>query len=129
MNLNVPARQIFLDDAISRHKTGFSPIREKQSIAQKYTYIRSAFNFLVCSAAVSGFFSINKLYTGRKVYFLVFLGSSVASSIMFYVKKNYKSITLKKLDCKEELFDEYLWFYRNAVTDHPNYFEEDRQKH
>ncbi len=129
MNLNVPARQIFLEDAISRHKTGFSPIREKQSIAQKYTLIRSSFNFLVCSAAVSGFFSINKLYTGRKVYFLLFAGSSVASAFMAYVKKNYKSYALEKLECKEELFDEYLWFYRNAVTDQPNYFEEDKQKH
>ncbi len=128
MNQNVPARKIYLDDAISRHKTGVSPIREKQIVANRFDLWKKLLNVSLLSTAYFSYLTFNKLYTNRLVYGTTFVINLAISGLLFINFKHLKSETIKKLECSEENFKDFLWFYKHAVLDKPNYFEE-TQKH
>ena len=125
---SVPARQIYLEDAISRHKTGVSPIRSRQKVARRYEHLNNAFNASLFAAFLSCYFAYNKTYTGRNVYLLSLAGSAVVASALFYYSTNYRNYTRESLGCEEKNFNDYVHFYRYANIDPINYFEEDARK-
>jgi hypothetical protein len=125
---SVPARQIFLEDAISRHKTGVSPIRSKQKIAMRYGHLNLASNASLLAVTLTGYFAFNKTYTGRNVYLLSLAGSIFIASFFFYLRNDYRHYARESLGCEEKNFNDYVHFYRYANIDPINYFEEDARK-
>ena len=123
---SVPVRKIYLEDAISRHKVGVSPIKQKQIPALKFAYVEGLYNFSVLSTAISFFYAINKRYTGRKVYYYAFGGSIFAYFSLFTWRNNLKIETMKILEADEKNFYDYLKFYRYAVIDQVHSYEENK---
>jgi hypothetical protein len=123
---SVPVRKIYLEDAISRHKDGVSPIKEKQKHALKYAYVEGLYNFSILSTAISAFYAINKRHTGRNVYYFAFTGSAVAYLSLLQWKNNKKNETMKILETDEKNFYDYLNFYRYAVIDQVHNYEENK---
>jgi hypothetical protein len=123
---SVPVRKIYLDDAISRHKTGVSPIREKQKTAKKFAYVDNIYKISLMTTAISAFYAINKTYTGRNVYYLAFGGSAAAFFGLRMWRNNLMNETMKSLETDEKNFYDYLDFYRYAVTDQVHIYEDNK---
>jgi hypothetical protein len=123
---SVPVRKIYLEDAISRHKYGVSPIKQKQITARNFAYVENLYNFSVFFSAISAFYAINKRYTGRNVYYYAFGGSIVAYFSLLTCRNNLKIETMKILEADEKNFYDYLNFYRYAVIDQVHSYEENK---
>ena len=123
---SVPVRKIYLEDAISRHKYGVSPIKQKQIPALKFAYVEGLYNFSFLSTLISAFYAINKRYTGRNVYRVAYIGSIVAHVSLLTWRNNLKIETMKILEADEKNFYDYLNFYRYAVIDQVHSYEENK---
>jgi hypothetical protein len=121
-------RQIFLEDAITKHHKGYSPVRERQIIAKRYSYLNGFTNLSLCAAIVSGFFAFNKTYTGRSVYYFAFGGTLCVFLLMNYIRDQKKKCVINELQCDDKSLKEFVDFYKNANIDTPSYFEEDKKE-
>ena len=123
---SVPVRKIYLEDAISRHKDGVSPIKQKKIIATKFYNVENLYTFSGLCTAVSAFYAINKRYTGRNVYYYVLGGSIVAYFSLLTWRNNLKIETMKILEADEKNFNDYVLFYKHAVIDQVHSYEENK---
>ncbi len=123
MIFNIPSRQIFLEDAISREKTGQSPIKAKQSQATKFFWLKRLTYLSCCGLAVSCYMTIAKRYTNRKVYLSLFIGSLLSILVFKSLLDKYKTKLIKEFNCDEKNFGELVWFYHYALLDHENIYE------
>lgn len=129
MNYNLPYRKIFLEDAISKEKTGFSPLEANQTLANKYYWAKRFYNTSLLASLILGYFAVNKRYTGRMVYLGGFGVSSILAFAFSRVYREIQNQCMTEFKCDKNQLAEYVWFYHYAMLDHDNFYETQRKNH
>jgi len=129
MLTDIPYRQIFLEDAISREKTGISPIKHKQSLAKNYYFFNRLYQASMLSLATFAYFAYTKSHSNRRVYLLSLLGNAVLTPLLYSYTHKLKSKYLKEFNCTEDNFEDYAHFYYYFIGDFDNYYEQDTKNH
>ena len=122
------AKEIILEDIISRAKHGKNLICSRRQTATQYCLLENLLILSYGAVLTSAIYVYLKKHTGRKVYLYSLLGSIASAITLEVTQKNYKSKVLKELNCDEKGLDEALKFYRYAFTD-KNQFYETNNKH
>jgi hypothetical protein len=126
MTTSLPVRKLYLDDVITQHHKGFSPMRKNQRVAWNFVYINNAYNLSIISTCLMAYMTFTKIHTNRNTYLKGFFAMSAVSLCFWYAKSQYYVKTLNEFGCEENKFKEYLDFYKNALLDSPNYYEYDK---
>jgi hypothetical protein len=129
MNYNIPARKIFLEDAISKDQHGVSILHKRQKLADKYYLVKRLFYLSCASLVTSAYLIVNKRYTNRQVYMLVFAGSAITAFMFNSLFSKTKEECLREFNCEDKLFNDYVRFYKYALLDDYNHYEADKSKH
>jgi hypothetical protein len=129
MTTSLPVRKLYLDDLITKHHKGFSPMRNNQQLAWNYTYLNNIYNLSLFSSLTMAYMSYTKIHTKRMTYLKGFVVVSAITSALWYARTQYHAKVLTEFGCEENKFKEYLEFYYNALLDFPNYYESDHKIH
>lgn len=123
------AREIILEDIVSRAKDQKNLICERRTIAAKYSLTKTALNLSCGTLLTSAVYVYLKRHTGRQIYLNLFLGNVFAMVALNTLEKDLKLKAMKQLNCDESKFDETIRFYRYAFTDRNHFFEKIDNKH
>ena len=124
MTSSVQVRKIYLDDIITQHNSGISPLRLNQKKAFYYSYLQRALNLSTLGTGAMGFILLTKTHTKRSVYFKGFVSLFLLSITFYYFTNKYRQQLIVDFKCEKENLHQHLEFYRNALLDSPNYFEQ-----